>query len=281
MYFYLYDSFLQDKKYNNTLTEIEARLIELGINGRIGKLNILKNIKELITDAVKRGAETITLVGDDKTVSNALNSIVSLDMSRAGNNRLILGLIPIGPGRNVLAHQLGIPEGIEACEVLSKRIKEQIDVAKINGNYFILYLKSLSPYVKIVSYNGEYNITPLDLNTEVFVCNFLSPDLRLEVSKHTSFFNPQDGKLELVINTIDGSSFLKKLFKKLDNKQNARTKGNYTILPFSNIKIEPKDPEKDVRLLIDDEKIIKAPIEIEVLPKMLNIIVGKERLFVS
>ena len=68
MYFYFYDTFVSDKKNEQLLGKIENRLIELGINGRTEKLTVLKNMKELIEDAIKKGAHTIVAVVTAKII---------------------------------------------------------------------------------------------------------------------------------------------------------------------------------------------------------------------
>ena len=264
MYFYVYDSFLQDKKYAKILAEIEAKLIDLSIQGRTTKLNILNDMRELIGDAVRRGAETVVVLGDDKTVSKALQGVADLNVT--------VGFIPVGSGPHALARYIGIPEGIAACEVVSRRIKERIDIARVNGNYFAFYLKSLSPHIKIVSPDRKYSITPIATNAEVYICNFKPAELDLEY-QHTQFFKPQDGKLELVVNTVPESSFFNKFFK------TTATSGEYTILSFEKIRLEQERPEYDVRLVLDGDKIIKPPVEITVVPQKVEVIVGTERLF--
>ena len=262
MYFYLYDAFLKGNKYNKLLADIEARLIDLSIQGRTSKLNILNDMREVIVDAVKRGAETVVVLGDDKTVGRAINAIANLNVT--------LGVIPVGQGSHMIAHYLGIPHGVEACDVLSKRIKENIDAAYVNGNYFTFYLKALSPAVKIVDSSRAYTITPLSPHAEIFVCNFKPKELQIEAFP-ASFFVPHDGRLELA---ISNNSFISKLFSK-----SAKRVGEYTILPFEKIRLEPINPDVEVKLMLDGEKIIKAPVEIEVVPRKIMVIVGKERKF--
>ena len=46
MYAYIFDSFLQERKYQHELGQIENRLATLGIQGKIEKMTILKNIQE-------------------------------------------------------------------------------------------------------------------------------------------------------------------------------------------------------------------------------------------
>lgn len=265
MYFYLYDSFLQEKKYAKFLTDIEARLIDLSIQGRSGKMNILNNMRETAQDALKRGAQTFVVIGDDKTVSRAIQSIIDFDLT--------LGIIPVGTGPHTLARCLGIPVGIEATEVLSRRVKERIDVAKVNSIHFGFYLKVLSPHIKIISTDRSYTITPTSSNVEVYACNFRPPHISGE-HLPSSFFVPTDGKLELMINSLEKPSFMDKfLFKSASDGQ------GYTILPFQKIRIESSPETADVKIVLDGERVTKPPLDIEVLPQKVCVIVGKERQF--
>jgi len=88
MYYYIYDSFLSDKKYRKLLAQIETRLTDLGINGKINRLSFLKNIRDLITDEIKNGQNTIVVLGNDSTINKVINIIADLDV--------FLGIIPIG-----------------------------------------------------------------------------------------------------------------------------------------------------------------------------------------
>ena len=135
MYFYLYDAFLRDKKYERTLAKIEGRLLELNILGKSEKLTLLKSMRDVVKNAIKRGAETIVVVGDDQTVSKIMTYVADED--------IILGIIPIGHNTQ-LASSLGIPQGIAACDILSSRIVERIDLGKANDAFFVSYLE-LSP----------------------------------------------------------------------------------------------------------------------------------------
>lgn len=265
MYFYLYDAFLQDKKYSKLLADIEARFIDLSIQGRVSRLNILNDMREMVIDAVKRGAETVVVVGDDRTVGRAINAIVNLNVT--------LGIIPVGSGHHIFAQHLGIPVGLPACEVLSKRIKESIDAAHVNGNYFVFYLKALSPDIKIIDSEGNYAITPMSANAEIFVCNFKPPEFSIEALP-ASFFIPHDGRLELVVHTKEQKSLMNKLFFK-----SGKEVGDYTIVPFRKIRLEPAHKNADAKLVLDGDRIIKPPVTVEVAPQKVVVIVGRERMF--
>ncbi len=128
MYLYLYDSFLNNKKYSNLLARVETRLTDLGVGGKIYRLSPLRNVQELMADEIRNGTKTVVVVGNDKT----LNQVVNI----AAQYNIVVGLIPVGPDNNI-ARILGIPEGEAACTVLSARIIEKIDLGKINNTYFL------------------------------------------------------------------------------------------------------------------------------------------------
>lgn len=265
MYFYLYDAFVQDKKYAKLLAEIDARLIDLSIQGRTSRLTILNDMRELISDAVKRGVDTVVVLGDDKTVTRAIGAIAELNVT--------LGVIPIGDNIAV-ARYLGIPEGVAACEVLGKRVRERIDIGKAGSNYFAFYLHALSPHVRILSALREYALTILSDDAEFFVCNFLPRALEREASYQASFFMPHDGKFEVVVKERARGSLIDRWMRK-----NGDEKCEYTILPFTTLRIEADTPERDVRLVLDNDKVIKPPVDVVVLPKKVTVIVGKDRTF--
>ncbi|HLD20417.1 MAG TPA: diacylglycerol kinase family protein, partial [Patescibacteria group bacterium] len=102
MYFYLLDTFLQNKKYEKEIARIETRITDLGIGGQVARLNILKDINELVHDAVKRGITTVVAIGDDYTIGKVVDVVARYDV--------VLGIIPLGE-QLAIAKILGIPQG--------------------------------------------------------------------------------------------------------------------------------------------------------------------------
>jgi len=257
MYYYIYDSFLSDKKYDTILSRIETRLMDLGINGKLEKLTLLKNLKEIIEDAVKKDADTIIAVGNDDTISKIINYLPKLSV--------VLGIIPIGP-KNKIANVLGIPSDEKACDVLSSRIIEKIDLGKVNNNYFLSCLEV--PATKELSIEcDQYKITPISENTTVNICNF--GNILGQVGQSNKIYNPRDGILEAVFSQKSESKGPFSIFKK-----------NYSpnsVFPFKKIKI--KCSKECLPIMADGQTTIKTPATVEVMPKKLKIIVGKNRMF--
>lgn len=255
MHYYIYDHFLSDRKYIPIINRIETKLTDLGINGRTEKLTILKSLPEVVNEAKKRKASTIIAVGNDSTVSKTISLLPNLNIT--------LGIIPIGPN-NEIAQILGIPEGEAACETLSARLTEKIDLGKANGYYFISHLK-LPPEKEVIIDCGDYHIRPLPENNTINICNFNI----LSDTKKKLFSNPKDGVLEAVFSPTKKSTGLFSVFKSKYSRD--------SIFPFKKIKV--KCHKECLPALADGHTTIKTPISIEVVPKKLKVIVGKNRMF--
>lgn len=248
MYLYIYDSFLSHKKYTDLLIKIEKRVTDLGIKGKIARLSVLKNMKEMILDGVRNGVQTVVVIGNNQSFAKVINIVADLDVT--------LGLIPV-ENENSIAKILGIPPGVMACDVLASRITKKIDLGKINSHYFIKSAEILNGDVDIEYDN--FSITPTTEQNHIAIYNFADEKIDQHYSK------PVDGVLEMVLTPIKNTLFGKKSIKK-------------TVLPFKKIKITSKT-EDQVSIITDEQIIMKTPAEIKVVPEKLKIIVGSDRQF--
>lgn len=248
MYLYIYDSFLNDKKYADLLVKIEKRITDLGIKGRVARLSILKNMKELILDGVREGVETVVVIGNAQTFAKVINVVADMEIT--------LGLIPVDTD-NTIATMLGIPPKVLACDVLASRIIKKVDLGKINNHYFISAAEIVDGDV-IIEYNG-YSVRPITEKNRITLYNFTTD----EGISTTS--NPTDGILEAVLTPMRSTILGKK-------------KITPTILPFKKIKITSTG-EEQVSILTDEQIIMKTPAEVRVSPQKLKVIVGSERKF--
>ncbi|HTW96283.1 MAG TPA: diacylglycerol kinase family protein [Candidatus Methylomirabilis sp.] len=135
MYAYIYDCFSNDPKYGKLLHKIEKRLTDLNLNGKIVRLGISKNIKVAIDDEIRQGTKTIVAVGNDNTVSQAINAIVSNQSDE--KNLVTLGIIPLDEKENKIAAAFGITTIGDACEILLARRLESFNLARINQGFFL------------------------------------------------------------------------------------------------------------------------------------------------
>ncbi len=250
MYFYLFDAFLRDKKYERTLARIESRLLDLGIQGKSEKLTILKSMKEVVENAVKRGADTIVAVGDDRTISKLISIIADRD--------IILGFIPIGEKRGI-AEALGIPEGVKACDVLSARMVRRIDLGKANSSYFLSFLNVTPGRELLIECDGgKYFIETSSGSHAVSVYNI-----------GAERGNPHDGVLEAEIRRAEAGS----RWSRLTGSGDMGT----SYFPVKSIRI--KSLAASLPAYADGQTVVKTPITVKAVPRKLRVIVGKTRRF--
>lgn len=241
MYYYIYDSFLNDKKYHGLLAKIENRLTDLGINGKINHLSFLKNIQQVLAEEIKRGVKTVVVVGSDKTLGQIINLIMDLNV--------VIGYIPIHS--ECIAGLLNIPQGEYACDVLSARIVKRIDLGKVSNYYFISALETGGQKLTIEC-DGNYIISLTDKDNIINIGNLNY--------QRGIFASPNDEYLDLFIENIEKKFLIK-------------GKTTLSHLTFKKIRLSAEKPMPI--LLMDEKKILKTPVEIKVQPKKLRMIVGR------
>lgn len=246
MYCYLYDELIHDnKKYEKEVLRIENRLTDLGIAGKTSRLALFRNAEEMIRDEVGRGVSTVVVLGNDNTVKKILNVLVESDV--------VIGFIPIGPN-NELAKMLGVPYGLDACDVLSARRVERLDVGTINNRRFLTGISISDFNAELMCNEGKYRITPTTKS-------------KLLIRNLDEYSNPCDGMLSAEIESIikAGLLFKKNVLKK-------------SVLPFRSLTIRS---DKRISVLVDDKKIEGTRFDIGIEPNVLKVIIGKERVFTS
>jgi diacylglycerol kinase family enzyme len=75
MYFYIYDQFLDDRKWHETLSQMEQKLSMLDVKGPVHKIHSFTKMGEIVKRALQRGATTIIAVGNDETLLQLINCI--------------------------------------------------------------------------------------------------------------------------------------------------------------------------------------------------------------
>lgn len=253
MYVYLYDNFLKRKRYEPTVKAMETRLTDFGIAGKIIRLQNFSDSLAIIEDEIKRGATAIVIVGNDETFGHVL--------SRAATCEILFGFLPVGE-KNTIANVLGIPVGVGACDVLSRRRKVRLDVGWFNNRYFVSRLHIL-PSCITVEYDEKFQVTAKD-RMELVVCN-LQPFEWESLGKNKHTIHPQDGKLEAFLRPMTRRGWFKKpIFEEP------------SVFPFEEMLVSSRTPfivEADGR----ESKEIK--IKIKLARKRIEMIVGKERRF--
>ncbi|MDP2631366.1 MAG: diacylglycerol kinase family protein [Candidatus Uhrbacteria bacterium] len=249
MYYYVYDEFIQDPKFERELSLVETRLTDLGISGKIARLALFRDAKTLIQDEIKKGAKTIVAVGNDLTLTKVIEAVA--------DSGVAVAVIPIGsPNSNRMADILGVPAGVVACDVLSARIIEEIDAGDINGHRFLHSAIIEDAVAPMIVCNGNYKLMPTKrASIEIKNLTLPEPDVRAA--------NPTDGRLEIVIRT-QGRSWI------------GKKKVTVSVVPVELARIT--SPEI-MKITIDGKSIEAREFKIRVIPNQLRVITGKGRKF--
>ncbi len=251
MYSYIYDSFLNHRKYEKIISKIENEITDLEIKGKICRLTLLNTIKATIEDEIRKGATTIVIVGNDKTVTRALDAVAPKEIT--------LGIIPIGKeSDNQMAKLLGIPMEEESCKVLSSRIIKKLSLGKVNNSLFI----------------NNATIRSQNLTIECDQCY----QIKLIGQPHeVQIFNPrkeiqeQETEISDTLVTEINSQTKGPLFKIFKPHRSQKSVFNIQRISINN-------HTQNIPIIIDGQKIIKSPAIIEKAPFRLKAIVGKNRM---
>lgn len=262
MYFYFYDTFVNSNKYQTILSKIEIRLIDLGIHGKREHCSLLKNADELIRDGIKKGADNIIAVGNDETLIKVIHIVA--------NYNVTVGFIPVVESK--FAKILGIPLGDKACDVLSRRIVEKVDLGKINNHYFFMSLRIPRKQI-LLECEGKYNVRIENECKKITLCNLgeISHKTDKKDVIRQEVHNITDGFLEVVIEHAPSKN---SWFSRIVSQKNKEKK---TILPIKKAKIISEVETADI--IADEDVVVKTPALVEIAPHTLPIIVGKDRMF--
>jgi len=258
MYVYVYDGFVTDKKHEKLLSRVETRLTDLGISGRIERLTMFKNISEIVADAAAQGCETIVAVGNDETVGRLIDVV--------GSHEMAFGVIPIGDGPHSIASLLGVEEGVEACNILSRRVLHTVDLGRINDHYFLSSVR-IPRTRAAISCNGQYSVIPTEDN-EVHVCNLA--EMSVSGTGEASISSPRDGFLQTVFQPSPQRGLFSRLFRA------AEPLPPPTVVPVRKLTVRHSQP---VTVIRDGQRLSSSVLDIEILPNRLKVITGKTRKF--
>jgi hypothetical protein len=259
MHVYIYDDFVNQKKYDHLLAAIETRITDLGLSGKIIRLGLMKNVHEAIVRELKQGAKTIVAVGNNATVNKVINSRVNIDPGVVPAGKVPLGIIPIGKKSNEIAKSLGIDDEEEACDILSARRIEELDLGLANSLHFLshAYIQNQGTTLEI---DRSYSLEIMEPGT-ITVVNLPVSGLSLPSGVAP---NPKDSSLELFV-----SSATKKILP-LPSRTSSQS-----MFPFQHLNII----NQKQGLLIDNSVTVPTPVEITIAEQKLPLVVGKNREF--
>lgn len=252
LYAYLYDDFLSDQAYLKTVANIETRCSALGIQGRTARLAIFRSPKEMVEGLVREGAQTIVIVGNDKTLEKVMWFLPDLPVT--------VGYIPICEPAGI-GRLLGLPLGDAACDVIAARRIETVDVGRVGDRYFLTDIRIPDARAQ-VDVEGAYRIGPSSAGT-VCIRNLGG------ITEHgLAIADAKDGKLELTVEPAVASSSSRFAFWK--RAQPAAE--DPTRIYLQHGRIESPEP---VDVFVDGHAINGFSFSLGILPDKLKVITGR------
>lgn len=246
MNIFIYDSYLNQKKYNKELIALERKITDLGLNGKIIRLGMLSSLENTVEDELKKRPKTIIVVGGDALVNQVAGLMSGCETP--------LAVVPMGES-NQIANGLGISTK-EACAVLLSRRILNFDLGMVDDQ----------PFVKNVVVVGKKISLLID---DKLAVNLENPQL----AEVINFSQPSSDELleGLLLNPADGLFGLL-IVKKI--KHWFKSELSRSFFACKNIKIQAADG-----VIVDGFKTMAKAHEIHLLKNRLNIIVGKNRNF--
>lgn len=252
LYAYLYDDFLSDQVYLKAVANIETRCSALGIQGRTARLAIFRSPKEMVEGLVREGAQTIVIVGNDKTLEKVMWFLPDLPVT--------IGYIPVCEPSGI-AGLLGIPLGDAACDVIAARRIETIDVGRINDRYFLTDIRIPDARAQ-VDVEGTYRIGPSSAGT---IC---IRNLGGVTPQGVALADAKDGLLELSVEPMSVAPTSRFSFWKTEVKSPECA----TRLFLKHGRIESREP---VDVFVDGHAINGFSFSLSILPDRLKVITGR------
>lgn len=239
MHVYIFDEFLNAKKYEKTVAGIETRITDLGLQGKNRHVGTLKSLASIVNDELRTNPTTLIAVGNDQTFGHILNAVKDLPIT--------LGYIPVGTKGVDLARFLGIESEEQACTVLSARLTEPVRPGLCNNSGLFLRQAHIPSGETLMEINGNYT---LDLAPGGLV-TFYAAGGRIPDT------------LDIHID-IEGRSFFR-----AGEPSHSRISAKTVILNNNN----------HLPLILDNAVEEKTPAEISIAPFTVTVIVGKSRQF--
>ncbi|MGE5297552.1 MAG: diacylglycerol/lipid kinase family protein [Acidobacteriaceae bacterium] len=278
MYFYIVDpTKLNQKNFERVQNQLYSCLSEHRITGEVTRVTTLRTIPQLVEIAFSRGVKTLVAVGTDETLQEVINSVK--------DRPITLGYIPVM--ETELSRIFGLTDIESSAKTIASRRVQQLDLGLVNNNWFFTNLSFGEPAAE---QNGFFSILKNSINLPVFEVKFsvdgkfsgmveavagMVVNARDNSSDSTKLANPTDGILDILL-LPNMSSY------KLWQYRKDLASGCFEKIPGCSLmhlkKMEISSPE-GLPLKTGGKVITKTPAIIEILPKALKMIVGRERTF--
>lgn len=273
MYYYIVDpQNLSQAEFERVQNQLYSSVSEYRVSGEVIRATGLRTVAQLVESAFSHGARTIVAVGSDGTLQELINAV--------GGREITLGFIPIVP--SAVGDSLGIKTIAQGAKTIAARRIAEMDLGAVNNNLFFTtavfgalplqdqgYLNSLRQGLT----QGRRELPQLELKFSAD--EHFEASLPIVAGCIQNLGHPTDGYLDvLLLPQISGWTAFRHRHEIL--------RGEFEKIPGTSVlhvkKIEIHTPE-GLAIRSEGRVLGKTPAVIEIKPKALKIIVGRERKF--
>ncbi len=261
MYYYIVDpQKLTQKEFERVQSILYSSLSEFRISGEVVRVTGVRTIQQLVENAFAHEAKTIVAVGSEETLHDVINAV--------GKRDVVIGFIPLAESE--IAKILGIKDIPQAAQTIAFRRVESIDMGVVNDFLFLTQI-TLGDADKVseVSFRADDRFQASQNFTLGVIVN-----MRYNES-YTKIGDPTDGVLDVLLMPAISkvTQFLKrKILRARYFEQIEAT----SVVHVTKMELITPD---GLPITLNGKIITKTPATIELLPKALKMIVGKERKF--
>lgn len=281
MYYYILDpQNINPSQFERQQVELQGLLAEFKISGEMSRVSSLRSVQDLVETASERGVTTLVACGTDDTFNLMLSYLRGRDFT--------IGFIPLDQEQSYLSKILGVDSLLTAVKTIAARRIEKIDLATLGPSYFISYVEFGIGSKKLKNLNWWNSIKALSVpehkytiridnsyNMDITCLGGIIANTRSSSGKDQTIANPTDGFLDLLI--------LEKLNKvSIMRYKEQVIEGKFEEIPNSSVikcrKVEFLEP-RGFPLTMAGRVFAKVPTSIEIIPRRLKMIVGRNRTF--
>ncbi|MBI2607316.1 MAG: hypothetical protein HYW51_00615 [Candidatus Doudnabacteria bacterium] len=289
MYYYIVDpKNLSQRQFERVQNQLYSSLSEFRISGEVSRVTALRSAAQLVLSAESHRAKNIIAVGSDDTLHDVVNAVPD-------DEEITIGFIPLQPSS--FGNMLGINSISSAVKTIAARRTILLDLGSViqtKVNQKTLFLKNLTFGMELKSDLNKGNLYSFKLISQLFnlpniEVNFIG-DRKFQGTNTllggvvfnsrdqacgSSFVNPADGVLDVLLLPKLSKYQIFKYRKHLLSECLENIPG-VSILHLK--KLEILGPE-GLTLRVGTRVLAKAPATIQIEPRKLKIIAGRERMF--
>ena len=241
MYCFIYGRELSERRYEQNLLAIENRLSDLDLSGSVIRLHDCRNLSLSLAEQKKRGVSTFVVLGNQTAFFESFEALMQTEQP--------IGYIPFST--NELSLYLGVPPLVQACDVLSARTTELMDVGLVNNHPFLLQFE-------LKGFEGKVHCG------DSYTCSPKSPALvRI---KNTSPADASRDQLEMTLDVSYSTGW--SLFSRKQVTHTSIIRDDFVI-----------EATKQSQAALDGELFEGTQFTCSIRKKAVRLIAGKDRLF--